>query len=86
MTKGERIEKLMGVLAVAFAMSYRWGQRLERKHGVKTKKHGYRAKSIFRQGFESLHRMLKAPRQFAAQIEDFFETIVRIPLLANFVG
>lgn len=86
MTKAPRIEKLVGVLAVAFAMSYQWGERLEKRNGKKLKKHGYRAKSLFRQGFESLHRMFKSPRRLAAQIEEFFELILRRPLLENFVG
>ena len=86
MTKSERIEKLMGVLAVAFAMSYRWGRHLEKTRGTKTKKHGHRAKSIFRQGFESLHRMLKAPSRFSDQIKEFFTQVFRPPSLQIFVG
>lgn len=86
MTKAARIEKLVGVLAVAFAMSQRWGERLEKQAGVRLKKHGYRAKSLFRQGFESLHRMFKSPRSFATQINQFFELIFREPLAENFVG
>ena len=54
---GSRIDKPVGVLAVAFALSYHWGRELERKTGTKLKKHGYRAKIVFRQSFESLHQM-----------------------------
>lgn len=86
MTKRERIEKLMGVLAVAFAMSYRWGQHLESNHGKRIKNHGHRAKSIFRQGFESLHRMLKVPQRFSNQVEEFFRLVFRPPRPENFVG
>lgn len=85
MTKGCRIDKLLGVLAVAFALCYHWGRKLEQKTGIKLKKHGYRAKSIFRQGFESLHQMLRAPSMFASQLADFFLHIFRLPLSENFV-
>lgn len=86
MTRRERIEKLTGVLAVAFAMSYRWGQHLEKRTGVKLKKHGYRARSIFRQGFESLHRMLKNPLRYADPIRDFFKLAFSPPNDEIFVG
>ena len=85
MTKGGRIDKLVGVLAVAFALSYHWGRELERETGIKLKKHGYRAKSVFRQGFESLHQMLRTPSMFASQLADFFFHIFRLPLSENFV-
>ena len=85
MTQGCRIDKLLGVLAVAFALCYYWGRKLERKTGIKLKNHGYRAKSIFRQGFESLHQMLRAPSRFASQLADFFLHIFRLPLSENFV-
>jgi hypothetical protein len=85
MTKGCRIDKLVGVLAVAFALSYHWGRELERKTGTKLKKHGYRAKSLFRQGFESLHQMLRTPSLFMSQLADFFFHVFRQPLSGNFV-
>ena len=72
MTKACRIEKLLGVLAVAFALCYHWGRVLEKERGIKLKKHGYRAKSIFRQGFESLHEMLRRPLMHATQLAEFF--------------
>lgn len=86
MSKPERIEKLMAVLAVAFAMSYRWGQLLDQSGTKKLKKHGYRAKSLFRLGLESLHRMFKMPTLFPHQINDFFHLLFKPPLLQNFVG
>ena len=85
MTKKERIEKLLGVLAVSFALCYRWGQEQEKKQGVKLKTHGHRAKSVFRQGFESLHRLLKSPVRYVAEIADFFDQVLRRPLLEKFV-
>ncbi|MEX2578832.1 MAG: transposase [Verrucomicrobiales bacterium] len=74
MTKKERIEKLMGVLAVAFALCYRRG-----------KNHGYRAKSIFRKGMESLHRIISKPRRFAEELAEFIDVVMRRPLTENFV-
>ena len=85
MTQSCRIEKLLGVLAVAFALCYHWGRKLEQDTGIKLKKHGHRAKSVFRQGFESLHEMLRVPSLFARQIADFFLHVIRRPLSENFV-
>ena len=80
MTKGARISKLMGVLAVAFALSYQWGRKLEKESGINLKSHGHRAKSIFRQGLESLHRMLHLPFHMADRLSEFLDMIVRRPL------
>jgi hypothetical protein len=85
MTKGCRISKLMGVLAVAFALSYQWGRRLEQESGIKLKVHGHRAKSVFRQGFESLNRMLHLPVSLADRLSDFLDQIVRLPLTCKIV-
>jgi len=85
MTKGCRIGKLMGVLAVAFALSYQWGRKLEEEAGIKLKKHGHRAKSVFRQGFESLHRMFHSPLGLADRLDEFLDQIIRWPLARNFV-
>ena len=85
MTKACRIGKLMGVLAVAFALSYQWGRKLEEKTGVRLKKHGHRAKSVFRQGLESLHRMLHSPLSLADRLDEFLDQVVRWPLTRNFV-
>ena len=60
-------------------------RKLERDTGIKLKKHGHRAKSVFRQGFESLHQMLRMPSLFASQLADFFLHVIRLPLSENFV-
>ena len=87
MTKGGyRIGKLMGVLAVAFALSCQWGRKLEEKAGIKLKKHGHRDKSVIRQGLESLHRMFHSPLSLADRLDDFLDQIVRWPLARNFVA
>ena len=86
LTKRKRVEKLFGVLAVAFALCHRQGQELEKQaRKVECKKHGYRAKSIFRKGLESLHQMLVQPHRFADQLAAFFQQIIRPLLQSNFV-
>ncbi len=85
MSKGCRIEKLMGVLAVAFALCHRWGRKLEREAGLRLKSHGHRAKSVFRQGFESLHRMLLRPGSHARQLAEFLLHVIQRPPSENFV-
>jgi hypothetical protein len=67
----------MGVLAVAFALSYQWGPRLEEKTGIKLKKHGRRAKSVLRRGLESLRRMLHSPLSLAGRLDKFLDQAVR---------
>lgn len=85
MTKKDRIEKLMGVLTVAFALCYRQGERIEEDAGIQLKKHGYRAKSIFRKGMESLHRIICRPVYFADEIAEFIDDVLRPNLTRNFV-
>lgn len=85
MTQSCRIEKLLGVLAVAFALCYHWGRKLEQETGIKFKKHGHRARSVFRQGFESLHQILRMPSEFANQLAGFFLHVIRHHLSENFV-
>ena len=77
--------KLMGVLAVAFALNYQWGRKLEREAGIKLKSHGQRTKRIFRQGLESLHQMLHLPVNLADRFPDFLNNIVRRPLAGKIV-
>jgi len=85
MTKAGRIEKLMGVLTLAFVLCYRWGSKIEERQGREIKNHGYRAKSLFRLGFESLHTMIHKPLRWARRLREFLEIIVRQPLAGNFV-
>ena len=86
MTKARSIEKMMGILAVAFAMCYHWGCVLEKKAGIKLKKHGHRAKSIFRQGFEAIHAILKHPQHQAKEIDEIYNSIFTPNELEIFVG
>jgi hypothetical protein len=47
-TDPDRIETLMAVMAIAFAVAYTFGIWHHANHPPKTKKHGYIAKSVFR--------------------------------------
>jgi hypothetical protein len=83
---GQRTVSLVWrVLAVAFALSYQWRRKMEEKAGIKLKKHGHRAKSVFRQGLESLHRMFHLPLSLADRLDEFLNNIIRWPLTKNFV-
>jgi len=54
----ERLKKLIGLLALAFCWAHIVGEWLSRQKVLKTKKHGRKAKSIFRYGFNHLRRIL----------------------------
>ena len=74
--KGDRIERLVAVLGVAFTLCHRWGKRIEETKGKKLKNHGYRARSLFRLGFESLHRIVKRPVYFVSDLMNFLRDVV----------
>lgn len=58
-THPERIQKLVGVLAIAFAWSHRVGEwRHEHREPIKVKKHGRLAKSLFRHGLDFIREIL----------------------------
>lgn len=59
MTDPVRIQKLIAVLAIAFAWSHRVGEwRHEHKEAIKVKKHGRLAKSLFRHGLDFIRELL----------------------------
>jgi hypothetical protein len=53
-----RLEKLIALLALAFCWAIVIGEWLSKQKEIKTKKHGRKAKSIFRYGFDHLRRIL----------------------------
>jgi hypothetical protein len=57
-TDKERLRKLVALMALAFCWAYRVGEWLTQTKGLKIKKHGRLAKSIFRHGFDHLRRIL----------------------------
>ena len=60
---GNKIEKLMFVLAIAFCWSYRAGEIKTRKIPTEIKSHGRKAKSIFREGVDLIRRALFRVRE-----------------------
>jgi hypothetical protein len=54
----ERLKKLMALLAFAFCWAHIIGEWLTRQQPLKIKKHGRKARSIFRHGFDYLRRIL----------------------------
>jgi hypothetical protein len=57
-THPERLKKLMALLAFAFCWAHIIGEWLVQQQPLKIKKHGRRARSIFRHGFDHLRRIL----------------------------
>jgi len=53
----ERINRLLSIVVTAFVWAYLTGEINENKKQTVIKKHGYRAKSIFRNGFDHLRRI-----------------------------
>lgn len=64
----ERIDKLLGLISIAFVWCYLVGDQLDFQKPIPFKKHGYRAKSIFRYGYDYIRRILlnltEQPKEF----------------------
>ncbi len=73
------------ILAIAFALSYQWSRKLEEETDMKRKTHGYRAKSVFRQGFEHLRQMITRPATLAEGLSDFLRYVVASPLAGKII-
>lgn len=54
----ERISRLLAIVCIAFVWAYIIGDQLEHLKPLKVKKHGFRAKSIFRYGFDHIRKLL----------------------------
>jgi hypothetical protein len=54
----ERLSRLLALLTIALCWAYRTGQWLSQHYPIKIKKHGRKAKSIFRGGFDYLRHIL----------------------------
>jgi len=79
-TISERLEKLVAVLAIAFAWSYKIGIWSEQRVApIVTKKHGYKQVSLFRYGFDKLRNILlktaNAVKTFGKFIQFLFEPL-----------
>lgn len=68
----DRISKLLGIVAMAFVWAYLIGDSLDRTNPITVKNHGYRAKSIFRQGLDHLRHILL---NMSEHIDGFAEAI-----------
>lgn len=68
----ERIEKLVAILAIAFAWAHLVGEWIAQTQPLKIKKHGRKEKSFFRYGLDHLQYVLL---NIQDQIQDFFACI-----------
>ncbi len=64
----DRLETLTAVLAIAFCAAYKAGEEAESVAEIPRKKHGYRAKSIFRTGLDTLRKTLTTQKRRWKQI------------------
>lgn len=60
----ERLSRLFALLTIALCWAYRTGQWLSQHHPIKIKKHGRKAKSVFRGGFDYLRRIFLNLEQY----------------------
>jgi hypothetical protein len=54
----ERLSRLMALLTIALCWAFRMGEWLVAQKPIPVKKHGRKAQSIFRYGFDHLRRIL----------------------------
>ncbi len=67
--ESERLEKLLGLLALAICWSWLAGEKLCQRKPITVKKHGRRAKSIFRVGLDYLEQVFRNAVTFAKNKE-----------------
>ena len=67
--ESERLEKLLGLLALAICWSWLAGDKLCQRKPITVKKHGRRAKSIFRVGLDYLEQVFRRASSFAKSKE-----------------
>ena len=67
LTNPERIDRLMGCLAISFAWSYKIGDYINEKSPILVKSHGRRLRSIFKTGFKFLISVFSNLRQRFAE-------------------
>jgi len=74
LTRSIRIKKMIAVLAIAFCWSHRTGEKKNAEKPIPTKKHGRKAQSIFRYGFDKLRQLLShAPAEAISQLCTFLK-------------
>lgn len=62
MVQPDKIEKLLFVLSIAVCWAYKTGELQVRKVAIRIKKHGRKAKSVFRVGIDLIRRLLFKPK------------------------
>lgn len=67
--ESERLEKLLGLLALVVCWSWLAGEKISRIKPITVKKHGRRAKSLFRVGLDYLEQVLRSGSVFASSRE-----------------
>ena len=79
----ERINRLLSIVVTAFVWAYLTGEIKENKKQTVIKKHGYRAKSIFRNGFDHLRRIFLNMNEYTDEFGKVAE-IFSVPSLYSF--
>lgn len=77
----ERINKLLGILAIAFTFAYVVGIWQNEIKPIKNKQHGRKAISLFRYGLDYLTRILFFAVKMTQQIEELIEKFIKPPIL-----
>jgi hypothetical protein len=73
----ERLEKLLGLLALTLCWSWLAGEKVCQTKSIVVKKHGCRAKSVFRVGLDYLEQMFRVGSAFAnSQVKQRFILIL----------
>lgn len=78
-TNADRLECLFAIVAIAYAICYQMGQIVVKDQKEVIKKHGYYAKSIFRQGLDKISqaiaRLHDKPRLFKRLLSQIFQYV-----------
>jgi len=72
LTDSERLSRLLALLTIALCWAYRTGQWLSQQQPIQIKKHGRKAKSVFRYGFDYLRRIFFNLEQYES---DFYQSL-----------
>lgn len=72
MTAPARIDKLLAVMTIAFAWSYRAGEVFSEVEPIAIKSHGDKAKSYFRHGYDYLRKLVI---NFCDRSSEFFKSL-----------
>lgn len=67
--EAERLEKLLGLLALAICWAWLAGEKIHQTKPIPIKKHGQRAKSVFRVGLDYLEQVFRKALRFAKSKE-----------------